>query len=298
MTAALQGNNAAAGAAGGASGELIAGAIAKVLYPDVKDLSKLTEDQKQTLSTLASISSGMAGGIVGGNTAGAATGAVAGKNAVENNSLAGDQARETAKKAAESLKNQVRETLGEGATSAIANGIINALTDTGDSALGGVDYAAVAAMALAACAAGDSYCSRAMSDLAGKNQAVADSVEALMSSDTWSAISDTVKQASTGDQAALEATGGMLAGIILPGKKIPAVGKLVDPTIKIATGNTVGAFEASLSRLPPAERVALVKETVNKVVVEQGMVKDNKLTKLNNRDVYRGADGNLYALDT
>lgn len=28
------------------------------------------------------------------------------------------------------------------------------------------------------------------------------------------------------------------------------------------------------------------------------MVKDNKLTKLNNRDVYRGADGNLYALDT
>lgn len=298
VTAALQGNNAAAGAAGGASGELIAGAIAKALYPDVKDLSTLTEDQKQTLSTLASISSGMAGGIVGGNTAGAATGAAAGKNAVENNSLAGDQARETAKKAAESLKNQVRETLGEGTTSAIANGIINALADTGDSALGGVDYAADAAMALAACAAGDSYCSRAMSDLAGKNQAVADSVEALMSSDTWSAISDTVKQASTGDQAALEATGGMLAGIILPGKKIPAAGKLVDPTIKIATGNTVGAFEASLSRLPPGERVALVKETVNKIVVEQGMVKDNKLTKLNNRDVYRGADGNLYALDT
>ncbi|WP_421672115.1 hemagglutinin repeat-containing protein [Raoultella terrigena] len=298
VTAALQGNNAAAGAVGGASGELIAGAIAKVLYPDVKDLSKLTEDQKQTLSTLASISSGIAGGIVGGNTAGAATGAAAGKNAVDNNSLAGDQARETAKKAAESLKNQVRETLGEGTTSAIANGIINALADTGDSALGGVDYAADAAMALAACAAGDSYCSRAMSDLAGKNQAVADSVEALMSSDTWSAISDTVKQASTGDQAALEATGGMLAGIILPGKKIPAAGKLVDPTIKIATGNTVGAFEASLSRLPPGERVALVKETVNKIVVEQGMVKDNKLTKLNNRDVYRGADGNLYALDT
>lgn len=27
-------------------------------------------------------------------------------------------------------------------------------------------------------------------------------------------------------------------------------------------------------------------------------MKDNKLTKLNNRDVYRGADGNLYALDT
>lgn len=91
VTAALQGNSAAAGAVGGASGELIAGAIAKVLYPDVKDLSKLTEDQKQTLSTLASISSGMAGGIVGGNTAGVATGTAAGKNAVENNYLSSKQ---------------------------------------------------------------------------------------------------------------------------------------------------------------------------------------------------------------
>jgi filamentous hemagglutinin len=33
-------------------------------------------------------------------------------------------------------------------------------------------------------------------------------------------------------------------------------------------------------------------------VTEQGMVKDNKLTELNNRDVYRGMDGNLSALDT
>uniref|UniRef100_UPI003872FFDE hemagglutinin repeat-containing protein n=1 Tax=Klebsiella aerogenes TaxID=548 RepID=UPI003872FFDE len=95
VTAALQGNNTAAGAVGAASGELIAGAIAKVLYPDVKDLSKLTEDQKQTLSTLASISAGMAGGIAGGNTAGVATGAAAGKNAVENNLLGGNEDTQT-----------------------------------------------------------------------------------------------------------------------------------------------------------------------------------------------------------
>ncbi|MBC0996768.1 VENN motif pre-toxin domain-containing protein, partial [Escherichia coli] len=87
VTAALQGNNAAAGSVGAVSGELIAGAIAKVLYPDEKDLSKLTEDQKQTLSTLASISAGIAGGVAGGNTAGVATGAAAGKNVVENNYL-------------------------------------------------------------------------------------------------------------------------------------------------------------------------------------------------------------------
>lgn len=105
VTAALQGNNAAAGAVGGASGELIAGAIAKVLYPDVKDLSKLTEDQKQTLSTLASISAGMAGGIAGGNTAGMATGAAAGKNVVENNLLGGGTEDGQVKAAQEHAKN-------------------------------------------------------------------------------------------------------------------------------------------------------------------------------------------------
>ncbi|RAY85181.1 Contact-dependent inhibition of growth factor CdiA [Enterobacter cloacae] len=86
VTAALQGNSAAAGAVGAASGELIATAIAKQFYPDT-DPSKLTEEQKQTVSMLASVSAGIAGGIAGGNTAGAAAGASAGKNSVENNFL-------------------------------------------------------------------------------------------------------------------------------------------------------------------------------------------------------------------
>ncbi|WJV37730.1 hemagglutinin repeat-containing protein [Raoultella terrigena] len=84
--AAIQGNSAAAGAAGAASGELIARAIAEIYYPGVKT-SDLTEDQRQTISSLASISAGIAGGLAGGNTAGAAAGASAGKNAVENNFL-------------------------------------------------------------------------------------------------------------------------------------------------------------------------------------------------------------------
>ncbi|WP_427036349.1 hemagglutinin repeat-containing protein [Enterobacter asburiae] len=91
VTAALQGNSAAAGAVGAASGELIATAIARQFYPDT-DPSKLTEEQKQTVSTLASVSAGIAGGIAGGNTAGAAAGASAGKNSVENNYLSSTQA--------------------------------------------------------------------------------------------------------------------------------------------------------------------------------------------------------------
>ncbi|WP_249538306.1 VENN motif pre-toxin domain-containing protein, partial [Escherichia coli] len=45
-------------------------------------------EQKQTVSTLATLSAGMAGGIASGDVAGAAAGAGAGKNVVENNSLA------------------------------------------------------------------------------------------------------------------------------------------------------------------------------------------------------------------
>lgn len=85
--AALQGNSAAAGAAGAAAGELAAKAIAGMLYPDVTDLSTLTEAQKQTVSTLATISAGMAGGLAGDSTASAVAGAQGGKNAVENNAL-------------------------------------------------------------------------------------------------------------------------------------------------------------------------------------------------------------------
>lgn len=103
VTAALQGNSAAAGAVGAASGELIATAIAKQFYPDT-DPSKLTEEQKQTVSTLASVSAGIAGGIAGGNTADAAAGASAGKNTVENNFLSASK-NDALNKALEDQKN-------------------------------------------------------------------------------------------------------------------------------------------------------------------------------------------------
>ncbi|MCT4708596.1 colicin E3/pyocin S6 family cytotoxin [Enterobacteriaceae bacterium H16N7] len=95
-------------------------------------------------------------------------------------------------------------------------------------------------------------------------------------------------------QVAGTSAAGIAAGL---GKasKLPAV----DSNTKIATGQAVGAFEKSLVGLPPGERVAIIKQTVPKVVAEQGMVKDNRLTQMNGgREVYKGQDGNLYALDT
>ncbi|EFF3566245.1 contact-dependent inhibition toxin CdiA [Escherichia coli] len=84
--AAMQGNNVAAGAAGAATGELAARAIAGMLYPGVKQ-SDLSEEQKQTISTLATVSAGLAGGLTGNSSASAAVGAQSGKNAVDNNYL-------------------------------------------------------------------------------------------------------------------------------------------------------------------------------------------------------------------
>ncbi|EOZ1092647.1 VENN motif pre-toxin domain-containing protein, partial [Escherichia coli] len=91
--AAMQGNNVAAGAAGAATGELAARAIAGMLYPGVKQ-SDLSEEQKQTISTLATVSAGLVGGITGNSTASAAVGAQSGKNAVENNFLSSKEARQ------------------------------------------------------------------------------------------------------------------------------------------------------------------------------------------------------------
>ncbi|CQH58748.1 adhesin/hemagglutinin [Yersinia frederiksenii] len=228
--AAAQGNNALVGAGGAVTGELI-GMIALNAYG--KPVSELSETEKQKVSALATLAAGLAGGLIGDSTADTVAGAQTGKTVVENNSLSGDQGRESIKQVTNNLKDQVRDKLGEGTLSAIVNSIIGAAGDTGDALLGGTDYGADAAMALISCAMDDSYCTQALSDLSGKNQAAADTLKALMKGDTWSAVADTVKQAAGGNQTALEATGGMLAGLFLPGKKVPDVVKLIDPNIKI-----------------------------------------------------------------
>ncbi|RAR74500.1 hypothetical protein C7420_10192 [Pantoea ananatis] len=166
------------------------------------------------------------------------------KVVVENNSLSGDAARETVKQVTANLKDQVRDKLGEGTLSAIVNSIIGTAADTGDAVLGGADYGADAAMALTSCAMGDSYCTQALSDLAGKNQAAADTLKALMKSETWEAVAGQVKEAAQGNQLALEATGGMLAGLFLPGKKLP-------DTITDAGKVSGGSLSGQPTKLPP-----------------------------------------------
>ncbi|WP_336768068.1 hemagglutinin repeat-containing protein [Pantoea endophytica] len=86
VLAQISGSSASAGAAGAAGGELAARTIVKVMYPDT-DISSLTENQKQIVSSLSQIAAGMAGGIASNSSMGVGAGAGAGKNAVENNFL-------------------------------------------------------------------------------------------------------------------------------------------------------------------------------------------------------------------
>lgn len=88
--AAMQGNNVAAGAAGAAAGELAANAILKTMYPG-KHVSELDESDRQLVSNLATIASGLAGNLAGGDSKSTTTGAQSGKNSVENNYLSSKQ---------------------------------------------------------------------------------------------------------------------------------------------------------------------------------------------------------------
>ncbi|AUH00625.1 hemolysin BL-binding protein [Prodigiosinella confusarubida] len=86
VVAELSGQNVAAGAVGAAGGELAARSIMGYLYPG-KETKDLTEAEKQSVSALATVASGLASGLAAGDTTGAASGAQAGRNAVENNFL-------------------------------------------------------------------------------------------------------------------------------------------------------------------------------------------------------------------
>ncbi|MDI0941041.1 hemagglutinin repeat-containing protein, partial [Escherichia coli] len=92
--AVAQGNNALAGAAGAATGEVV-GIIATQMYD--KPVNELSETEKQTVSTLATVAAGLAGGLVGDSGASAVAGAQSGKTTVENNLLGGSEWLQTEK---------------------------------------------------------------------------------------------------------------------------------------------------------------------------------------------------------
>ncbi|MEJ9378633.1 VENN motif pre-toxin domain-containing protein, partial [Gallibacterium anatis] len=208
------GNNATAGAAGAVGGEVAAKIITEKLYNNSPE--DLTEAQKQTVTALSQLASGLAGGLISDSTSGAINAAEIGKRAVENNSLLVDQFRAAKKADAESWKQNVRDIFGEGATSQLINGTINVIEETSDGALFLIDGGFDTLATITTCAVKDSYCNQAKQDLSKKNQAISDAVNSLMNGSYWNAIQTTAIQAYQGDQKALEDVSGLIIGILTP----------------------------------------------------------------------------------
>lgn len=81
------GHDALAGAAGALSGELMAKLVMDQLYPG-KTVDSLSETEKQTISALSTLASGLVGATAGGDSTEALNAAQLGKNSAENNNLA------------------------------------------------------------------------------------------------------------------------------------------------------------------------------------------------------------------
>ncbi|WP_141674900.1 VENN motif pre-toxin domain-containing protein, partial [Gilliamella sp. App4-10] len=87
VVAQLQGNSALVGGLGAAASERSAEVIAGILYPD-KDIKDLSQEERQQISALSQLATGLATAAAGGDIQDINTGVAAGKNAVENNNLA------------------------------------------------------------------------------------------------------------------------------------------------------------------------------------------------------------------
>ncbi|SCB84606.1 Pre-toxin domain with VENN motif-containing protein [Gilliamella bombicola] len=87
VVAELQGNSALVGGMGAAMGERGTEVIAGILYPD-KDIKDLSQEERQKISALSQLATGLAIAAAGGDIQDINTGVAAGKNAVENNSAA------------------------------------------------------------------------------------------------------------------------------------------------------------------------------------------------------------------
>jgi hypothetical protein len=125
----------------------------------------------------------------------------------------------------------------------------------------------------------------------------------------------------TVDQVALEKGEEYLTGIILGNvgrygvKAVKAGGKWVQskdpfsnvmesrgtsnmPSTSLRLAEKDDALESVVYKLPPGECVALIRQHADEAAKIHGFTKDNALSTMNNRTVYRGTDGKVYSLDT
>lgn len=57
-------------------------------------------------------------------------------------------------------------------------------------------------------------------------------------------------------------------------------------------------FETAIARMSAGERVSVIKSEAELVAIKLKLTKNDRISKLNNRDVYSDSKGFLYSLDT
>ncbi|WP_278496736.1 hemagglutinin repeat-containing protein [Pantoea vagans] len=297
----MSGGSAAAGAAGAFSGELATRYIAEKYWgaDTPEKIAALGQEDREQLSLLGTLAAGLAGGMAGNSSAAVTSGAVAGKNAVENNYLSSTQ-----------IDNWSAEMKSCQAGGGDCGGIIKKYEELST---------AQQKQLISDCASSPATCQQKYGDVLAGSMAVKQAIDRALGEDipikmvydltaTFAqqmqvegvVATNKVSEALQKEYGLDEVQAGIVAsaasaafgGINKPGKQSQV------NTTKLPNGQQVNHFEAGLAKLPPGERVAQVKQMASSVVVSNGWVKDNKLTKMNNRDVYNGSDGYLYALDT
>uniref|UniRef100_UPI000A6D1C61 hemagglutinin repeat-containing protein n=1 Tax=Gilliamella sp. Nev6-6 TaxID=3120252 RepID=UPI000A6D1C61 len=111
VVAELQGNSALAGGLGAAASERSAEVIAGILYPD-KAVTELSQEERQKISALSQLATGLAIAASGGDIQDMNTGIAAGKNAVENNLLSNKSGVEKLDKESKKLYEKIKDIVG------------------------------------------------------------------------------------------------------------------------------------------------------------------------------------------
>ncbi|AIR67779.1 VENN motif pre-toxin domain-containing protein [Dickeya fangzhongdai] len=305
-----QGGSATGGALGGFTAAAASGLIAQALYPKEKTLSA---EQKQLVANLVMIAGAGVGGIAGGNLIDAGSAANTARNEVENNLLSAKRSQERYEKLAacngdKDCVAEVRREFGpesdeqrqrvETCSSAadcytVEQGLKSMRAEYSQQEAALAEKARTQGVGSLSEAEQKEWIA-ARSALTELDSQINLSLHRAQTMGGSAEVSAEITNVM--GHAAIASAAGVAGGISKAGKN--GSKNQGGNTDKLPNGQQVNHFEESLYNLPPGERVALVKQMVDQVAPSNGMVKDNKLTRINNRDVYRGNDGYLYAVDT
>jgi Possible hemagglutinin (DUF637)/Pre-toxin domain with VENN motif len=293
-TASVGGGSAGNGCGSGAIGAVIGEITASALGGDAAGMGLLSASQTTDILNLAKLMAGVAAALTGGDINLAAN---AGGNAAENNALS---LRGSAR-----LMTKLRSCEGSNSQCDI-DGLKKEMQLDADKQNQRIQ---------AACGGGGADLAQCMAIANNAQQSAANLFHAASYADTpekqallqelasqqladmdrmGKLVESSIANASFKD-AVLAVVAGSMQALMTAGVKVTGGSK---PKASNGPLNAAEQFEKGLVNLPPGERVATVKLTARDVAQTNGWEKDNQLSRINNRDVYKAPDGTLYSVDT